>query len=95
MIDRTAKFLLTVIALLLLALLVRPALTPAQAQATTAPATAPPQLAVSNGTVYVLQNGKLSVYLVETKASKQLLSNFGFGGPVTLRRVATQEVAGP
>ncbi len=105
MIDRTSKFLLTVIALLLFALLVRPALTPppAQAQANPVPVPAPAQMAVADNTVYLLQNGKLSVYILETKASKQLMAKYGhemgvsglFDGPVTIRQVATQDVTKP
>lgn len=99
MIDRTTKFLLTAIALLLLALLVRPMLAPvpAQAQANNVPMSAPAQMTVSNNAVYLLQDGKLSVYYLETPTSKKMLNELGLGAndPVTLRRVVTVDVNKP
>ena len=99
MIDRASKFLLTAIALLLLALLVRPMLvsTPVQAQAAIVPVQAPVQMVVDNNAIYLLQNGKLSVYFVETPTSKKMLNQLGLGAndPVTLRRVVTVDVNKP
>ena len=99
MIDRTSKFLLTVIALLLLALLVHPMLAPipAQAQTNNALTPAPALMVAENGTVYILQNGKLSAYIVETPTTRKTLSQLGLGGnePVTLRHLATVNVNKP
>ncbi len=65
MVDRMTKALLTVIALLLLGLLMRPLLmpTPAQAQAASRPAMQEqPQLVVNGPNVWVIYNGKLCLY---------------------------------
>ena len=99
MIDRTSKFLLTAIALLLLALLLRPMLAPvpAQAQTNNTPAPSSAQLTADNGTVYLLQNGKLSAYILETPTTKKALAQLGLGGnePVTVRHLATIDIDKP
>lgn len=71
MFDRTSKALLSIIAVLLSILVLRPMLTatPAQASPLPSPFRSQSELAVSNGTVYVLQDGKLYVYLWKNKNS--------------------------
>lgn len=98
-VDRTTKFLLAAIALLLCALLVRPLLTPpsAQAQASAPAPQTETMMAADNGTVYILQNGKLSVYMVDTALTRNL-----FGGLTRevlkdskLLRVLSQDLSNP
>ncbi len=62
--DRTTKTLLGITALLLAGNLARPMLAPlpAQAQASAATASAPTQMLIDNGTVYVLSKDTLAAY---------------------------------
>ncbi len=71
--DRITKLLLTIIALLLGGLLLRPLPSPTFAQ-TAPPLTAQsqPQLSASGGDVYILQNGKLYVYEWQNEVSHKL-----------------------
>ncbi len=57
--DKITKILLTVVAVLLLALMIRLPITTVQAQA---PSQALPTMAVDKGTIYILQNNTLSIY---------------------------------
>jgi len=70
--PRSVPALLAIIAVLLLANLFRPAPAPAQAQdQVSRPATVSSvQMAVADGRVYLYENGKLSVYYLETPRSK-------------------------
>jgi len=61
MIDRTTKFLLSVIALALLGLLLRPLVVPSPAQAAE-PSISLASVSASNGLIYVVQGGRLYEY---------------------------------
>jgi len=74
MVDKTTKVLLTTIAGLLCALLLRPLfiVPPAIAQPPNQ-ATQPSQMVADHGAIYVLQNGKLYVYALDNDSNHSLL----------------------
>ncbi len=73
--NLTTNFLLAVIAVLLGVLLLRPFMgaTPAQAQSPVIAPQTQPIMATDRGVVYILQDGKLSVYLLDNPTMDQLL----------------------
>jgi hypothetical protein len=75
MIDKTTNSLLAVIAAALCLLLLRGLAgpTPAQAQSPTVAMQSQPVIATDKGVVYVLQNGTLSVYLLDSPMLEKML----------------------
>ncbi len=68
MVDRTTKTLLAVIAVLLTAILFRLLMpdVPVQAQSSSSAALSVPVMAVDDNMVYILQNGRLSAYYLDS-----------------------------
>ncbi len=90
---RAVPALLAVIAVLLFANLFRPAFieTPARAQDRQGGApNSGVQMVADNGTVYIYENGKMSVYILETPGTKPLIEKL-VGGPATMRRLVSSQ----